>query len=100
MIHPSYSELMEAISDDQNQEDGASASISRYSLVMATSKRARQIVDEDKMMSDIERGRKPLSIAVDEFYSGKVRILPESEDVEEEQDDPASAETGEAQEIL
>lgn len=53
---------------------------SRYSIVMATSKRARQIVSGAEPLVD-ERGKKPLSIAVEELNEGKVRIL--SDDLEE-----------------
>jgi DNA-directed RNA polymerase subunit omega len=51
---------------------------SRYSIVMATSKRARQIVaGEDPLI--IRRGRKPLSVAVEELNQGLIKILGEEE---------------------
>ena len=44
MIHPSYTELMEVINSDV--EPGEQPVVqSRYSVVMATAKRARQIID-------------------------------------------------------
>ena len=44
MIHPSYTELMEVINSDV--EPGEQPVVqSRYSVVMATAKRARQIMD-------------------------------------------------------
>ena len=43
----------------------------RYSLVMATAKRARQIVDEANESKEIII-EKPVSIAIDELLSGKL----------------------------
>jgi DNA-directed RNA polymerase subunit omega len=52
---------------------------SRYSIVMATSKRARQLISNDwDPMIDTTSG-KPLSIAVGELYQGKIKILTEEE---------------------
>ena len=74
MMHPSYTEMIEAVNADQ--EDGTTPVVnSRYSIVMATSHRARQIVDGDAPMIDDAEGRKALSIAVDEVFEGKVKIL-------------------------
>ena len=64
MIHPSYSELMKVINSDTEIEDAAPVVSSRYSIVLATSKRARQIIAGDKPLVD-GRGKKPLSIAVE-----------------------------------
>lgn len=74
MMHPSYTEMIEAVNADQ--EDGTTPVVnSRYSIVMATSHRARQIVDGDAPLIENAEGRKALSIAVDEVYEGKVKIL-------------------------
>jgi DNA-directed RNA polymerase subunit omega len=51
---------------------------SRYSIVMATAKRARQIISGDEPLVD-EKGKKPLSIAVDELNAGKIKILGDDE---------------------
>ena len=88
MIHPSYSDLMKVI--NENVEPGEQPVVqSRYSIVVAAAKRARQIVDErnrlkdmkDKNQSlDIEIDQtKPLSVAVDELYNGIVTIEPADE---------------------
>ena len=53
---------------------------SRYSIVLATAKRARQIIDGEEALVP-SRGRKPLSLAVDELYNSKVKIV--GDDVEE-----------------
>lgn len=82
MIHPSYVDLMEVV--NKNVEEGETPVInSRYSIVMATAKRARQIVDGDEPLVKVSRGEKPLSIAVDELNQGEIRILAEDE-VEED----------------
>ena len=87
MIHPSYVDLMKVV--NKGVEEGETPVInSRYSIVMATAKRARQIVDGDEPMIDVPEGEKPLSIAVEELNQGKIRILaenePDEEDVQEE----------------
>lgn len=82
MIHPSYVEMIEHINEGQDQEE-APLVTSRYSVVLATAKRARQLIDgaEPKVDTTYPNGKekKPLSIAVDELYSGKVKILPRDE---------------------
>lgn len=81
MIHPSYSELIQAI-NQTNEEDEQPVVNSRYSLVLATSKRARQIIAGSEPLVEGAAGKKPLSVAIDELYKGKVRIL--GEEAEEE----------------
>lgn len=76
MIHPSYSEVM-AVVNSEIQEDEVPVVSSRYSIVLATSKRARQIIDGSEPLIGHIAGKKPLSIAVEEVYEGKVKILPE-----------------------
>lgn len=75
MMHPSYREMMEAV-NKESEDDTTPIVSSRYSIVMATAKRARQIVDGDAPLVDDAEGKKPLSIAVEEIYQGKVHILP------------------------
>lgn len=79
MIHPSYADLMEVV--NSGVEEGEEPVInSRYSIVMATAKRARQIIAGDEKLIDNAKGRKPLSTAVDELNQGKIRILGEDEE--------------------
>ena len=55
MIHPSYTELMEVINSDV--EPGEQPVVqSRYSVVMATAKRARQIIDGAEPLVKSESG--------------------------------------------
>ncbi|WP_330365391.1 MULTISPECIES: DNA-directed RNA polymerase subunit omega [Butyrivibrio] len=52
---------------------------SRYSVVMATAKRARQIIAGDEPMVKVKDKQKPLSIAVEEMNQDTLRILTEEE---------------------
>lgn len=81
MLHPSYTDLMEVVNSEV--EPGEQPVVqSRYSIVMATSKRARQIIaGEEPLVQDC--GRKPLSVAVDELYNSKIRITGDDEENEE-----------------
>ena len=84
MIHPSYVDLMQVV--NKGVEEGETPVInSRYSIVMATAKRARQIVDGDEPLIDYVEGDKPLSIAVEELNQEKIHILAENESEEEEE---------------
>lgn len=69
MLHPSYTDLMETIND---RNDDITLK-SRYSIVIATSKRARQLID-----GAVPRSRKvwprALSTAVHELYEGSIDI--------------------------
>jgi len=77
MLHPSYSDLMKVVNSEVEPGE-AKVVNSRYSIVMATSRRARQIVAGDEPYVESE-GKKPLSIAVDELNQGKIKIISEEE---------------------
>lgn len=83
MIHPSYTELMDVVNGeiDENEQPVVQ---SRYSIVIASAKRARQIIDGSEPFVNAA-GKKPLSIAVEELYKGKVKIVG-SDDYEEDDD--------------
>lgn len=102
MIHPSYSELIEAINTNSEDDDNTMLLNSRYSLVLATSKRARQIIAGAKPLVPGAEGKKPLSVAIDELYRGKVKILAEEKTEETEEAAETAAETaaGETQEAV
>ena len=81
MLHPSYSDLIEVVNSEV--EPGEQPVVqSRYSIVIATAKRARQLIDGALPLVDTKPGDKPLSIAVDELNSGKITIIGEEEDAE------------------
>ena len=76
MIHPSYVELMEKV--NENVEVGEEPVVnSRYTIVAATAKRARQIIDGAEPLINCQKGEKPLSIAVNELNDGAIQILNE-----------------------
>ena len=58
MINPSITELLEKVED-------------RYSLVIVTSRRARQIIDGSKPLTSSKK-KKPLTLAIHEVEEGTV----------------------------
>ena len=79
MLHPSYADLMKVVNSEVEPGEAPVVN-SRYSIVMATAKRARQIIaGDDPMVDDISDG-KPLSIAVSELEQGKIHILSDAEE--------------------
>ena len=82
MLHPSYTDLMKVVNKDV--EEGETKGVnSRYSIVMATAKRAREIIDGSMPPVDAKGGEKPLSIAIDEMNQGKMTIIAQDEEEEE-----------------
>ena len=79
MLHPSYSDLM-AVANSEVEDGEQPVVQSRYSIVMATSKRARQIISGDTPLVENAEGKKSLSVAVDELYDSKIRILGDDEE--------------------
>lgn len=78
MLHPSYSDLMKVVNSEVEPGE-AKVVNSRYSIVMATSKRARQLIAGDEALVDDE-GKKPLSVAVEELNNGEIQILGDDEE--------------------
>lgn len=56
----------------------------RYSLVIATAKRARQISQGSKPMTKVD-DISPVSLAADEIGEGKVKIFDEDQWIEEQE---------------
>ncbi|MGN8885852.1 DNA-directed RNA polymerase subunit omega [Blautia sp. HCP28S3_G10] len=96
MIHPSYSELIQAINNNAEEDDNTMMLNSRYSLVLATSKRARQLIAGAEPLVSGTAGKKPLAIAIDELYKGEVKIVATGED-EETSTSTTHTETAEAE---
>ena len=85
MLHPSYTDLINVVNSEV--EPGEHPVVqSRYSIVLATSKRARQLIEEAKPMGE-DAGKKPLSEAIQEIYDGKVKIIGDDTEEEEENED-------------
>lgn len=72
MLHPSYTDLMNIV----NSEGDEPVISSRYSIVMATAKRARQLIAGEEPLVETKHD-KPLSIAIEELAGGQIKILPE-----------------------
>ena len=101
MLHPSYSDLIRVVNSEA--EEGEQPVVqSRYSIVIATAKRARQIIAGAEPLVEDAEGKKPLSIAVEELYNGAVKILGEDEEITDEMvsaaDEASAEETAEAEE--
>lgn len=100
MLHPSYADLIQVVNSEVEEGEDPVVT-SRYSIVMATAKRARQIIAGDDELVD-GKGKKPLSVAVEELNQGKIKILNEEnenneaegaeEPVTEEMSQPENAE--------
>ena len=78
MLHPSYTDLMKVVNSEVEPGEAPVVN-SRYSIVMATAKRARQIIagDEPLVTAKVD---KPLSIAVEELNQGNIKILGDDEE--------------------
>lgn len=99
MLRPSYSDLIEAVNSEI--EPGEQPVVqSRYSIVIAASRRARQLIDGAEPLVGGSYGKKSLSVAVDELYKGKVKIFSEEEAVEESPAEASSLEEAEEMEAM
>lgn len=105
MLQPSYTQIMTKLN-----EEGNSKLTSRYSIVIAAAKRARNIIDvineqatatkeadktgekiidpvklkEAAHLNELLKAQKPISIAVDEIYAGKIKMKEYRQDDEAE----------------
>ena len=75
MLHPSYTDLMKVVNNEVEQGEAPVVN-SRYSIVMATAKRARQIIGGEEPLVDTKQ-TKPLSIAIEELNESKIKITHE-----------------------
>lgn len=79
MLHPSYTDLMKVVNKDV--EEGATKVVnSRYSIVMATAKRAREIIDGSMPLVSAKDNRKALSVAIDELNQAKIKVAGEEDE--------------------
>ena len=79
MLHPPYTDLMKVVNSEVEPGEAPVVN-SRYSIVMATSKRARQIIAGEEPLVSAKNATKPLSIAVEELNQGKIKILSDEEE--------------------
>ena len=82
MLHPSYTELMDAVNSEVKEGEQPIVS-SRYSIVIAAAKLARQIIAGAESAVPDYKNKKPLSVAVEELMDGDVNILSSGEDADD-----------------
>lgn len=87
MLRPTYNDLIDSM--NKNREEGELEVQSRYSVVIASAKRARQIIDGDTPLVKAEEDRKPLSIAIEEISKNLVNV-EKGLDYEEEPMNPTA----------
>lgn len=87
MLRPTYNDLIDSM--NKNREEGELEVQSRYSVVIASAKRARQIIDGDTPLVKAEEDRKPLSIAIEEISKNLVNV-EKGLDYEEEPMNPTT----------
>ncbi len=80
MLRPSYTDLLEVF----NRETDDITLGSRYTIVIAAAKRARQLVDHAEPLVDGIKVDKPVSVAVNELYQGRESRPAENLSEEEE----------------
>lgn len=93
MLHPSYSDLMNVVNSDVEPGEHPVVN-SRYSIVLATAKRARQLIDGAPPLVD-GKYPKPLSVAIDELSTSAIKINSEEADAENENSENEEASEGE-----
>ncbi len=79
MLHPSYADLMKVVNSEVEPGEAPVVN-SRYSIVMATAKRARQIIAGDEPMVEGGSAKKPLTTAVKELEQGYIHILNDEDE--------------------
>ena len=93
MLHPSYADLINVVNSEVEAGEDPVVT-SRYSIVMATAKRARQIIAGDDELVD-GKGKKPLSVAVEELNQGMIKIMTDENEEDGVVEDPETEETPE-----
>ena len=98
MLHPSYNELMKAVNENAGGTEENPVVSSRYSIVIAAAKRARQLITEENLALEAEGDadakdvkpektgwpEKPLSTAIRELMNGDVKILPNDDEFDDD----------------
>lgn len=82
MLHPSYNDLMNVANSDMEPGEHPVVN-SRYSIVLATAKRARQLIDGSVPLVD-GKYPKPLSVAIEELSTSAIKINSEEDETEDE----------------
>lgn len=88
MLDPSYQDTAKNNADADDDEMPAGES--RYSIVIATAKRARELIAGEEAAVP-SYGKKPLSVAIEELHRGKIKI----QDPDESDNDAVNGENAE-----
>lgn len=72
MLRPSYSDLLLELNKNETEEDSIN---SRYTIVIAAAKRARELVLEQEPLTMNYKTNKPVTVAVQELYENKIKII-------------------------
>ena len=76
MVKPTVQELLEHAEN-------------RFALVIATSRRARQIASGDKVLTNVKE-ESPVTLAANEINEGKVQIIKADENEEDDENEDVS----------
>lgn len=76
MFEPSAQKLIN-VANESIQDENEKIN-SRYTMIIAAAKRARQLVDEKDQR--VENGKNALTIAIDEIENKIVRVIPSDKD--------------------
>lgn len=76
MFEPSAQKLINVVNESATNENEKINS--KYSVIIAAAKRARQLVDEKDQR--VENGKNPLTIAIDEIEDRIVKVVPSNKD--------------------
>jgi len=75
MSQQTYNDLIDAANNTNAIQDDTDKLVeSRYSVVIASAKRARQLIDGAEPVLPVDPSRKPLSIAVEELAKNAITI--------------------------
>lgn len=88
MLHPSYSELIDVLNSDSDNDNQVT---SRYTIVIAAAKRARQLVDGAVKQTKYSGNDKAVSIAVNEMSEGMIRVKMNAQAQQENREQNAGA---------
>lgn len=88
MLHPSYTELRNAVNSEVKEGDSQSSAADIQSLLQQLSVQDR-LLRVQNLLSLNYKNKKPLSVAVDELMNGDVKILSSGEDADDEDDKPS-----------
>ncbi len=82
MLHPSYTDLMN-IANSEVEEGEQPVVNSRYSIVLASAKRARQLIAGSEPLTNNLSCPNALSTAIDELSTSAIKIASEDTEIQD-----------------